>query len=542
MKSTDQPYAQKAAWARWIGVVLGVLALAFYCGSVLRVDYVHSKLPDLHPNPDASEYFAMAQAMANGESPKIQIGDERLPARYSPGYSVLMLPWFKILPKDQHILAPFRTSQTMGLLLLCSLWIFYWKQGLPLGGGIATLLVATLPGFVSYSRSSMSEISGITLLVWAFMAAYIGLQKKQRLWIYGCAFLLGLAVNVRTQFILFGPVLTAMALIGEKDRRKEWVLHCAGVLLLFAFCITPVFTLNAIQFGSPFQTGYIFWVPEKIDMAVSVHHFKPVLAGLWRELSQQTTTFTATHVFGTGAHFTAAYLLLALIGFAFHKDRKFFFCAGFAWSCVATQSLFFYYADGRLFLPLIILVVPIATLPVMRAARAISQKKYLPWILILVLFGLAIAGFPSQSGYPQKSWRSQCIDSLSLRPLHKPRGAPHTMAAHEMAAQAKEKPGLVLSIINPVFLNAILPNSLTAAPIDGRHLYAESHSWRYTHKDAIHLAKQSLTDEKPVYALFVPNRELEVELKRLPQIRGCHWGRINPTNRNAVILQLQMGE
>ena len=475
--------------------------------------------------------------MARGEPPAIQIGFERLPARYPPGYSALMMPWLKLLPEDRQILAPFRTSQTMGWLLLCSVWLFYWKQKQPLEAGAAALLLATLPGFVAYARSAMSEISSIALLAWAFMAAYHGLRARQRKWIYLCAVLLGLAVNVKTQLILFGPLLSAMAWIGEKKQWPAWLLHCAGVLLVFALSASPIFILNAIQFGSPWKTGYIFWVPEKMEMAFSARHFRPVVLGLARELFQHSNTFTATQLFGTGAHFTPSFLLLALVGCAFVKEWKFALCAGLAGGCVLAQTLFFYYADGRMFLPLFALLTPLATLSIAWAAHAISRKSYLFSVPLLVLFLLAIVGFPSQSGYPQKAWRSQFADSLRRIPLDKPRFAPNFAAARELVAQAAAEPGVVLTPINPVFLNAILPAGFSAAPLDGEHLYSASRSWTYGPAEARRLVRQSLADGRPVYALFPAGQD--GDRLRLPNLSGYRWNSVTSAARHAVVLRLR---
>ena len=60
-----------------------------------------------------------------------------------------MLPWLKLLPHNE-ILAPFRTNETVGLLLLISGFIFYFAIGRPLSGGLAALLLATQPGFVLF--------------------------------------------------------------------------------------------------------------------------------------------------------------------------------------------------------------------------------------------------------------------------------------------------------------------------------------------------------------------------------------------------------
>src|SRR5438067_25330 len=149
------------------GVLLLLGSLTFYYFAVLRIDYKKTTLLDLGPYPDATEYFAQAQALSRDGWPSIQIGYERLPSRYPCGYPVLMLPWMKILPKPDAVLAPFRTSQTMGLALLLAVFVFYAYLAMPLTGGFAVLLLATLPGFFTFCRSSLSEVSASLLFVLA---------------------------------------------------------------------------------------------------------------------------------------------------------------------------------------------------------------------------------------------------------------------------------------------------------------------------------------------------------------------------------------
>src|SRR5947199_9559992 len=107
-----------------VGTSLFLCALIFYYFAVLRVDYTKTSLLDLGPHPDATEYFAQAKALAMDGWPSIQIGYEKLPSRYPPGYPVLMLPWLKILRGANAVLAPFRTNQTLGLLLLLAVFAF----------------------------------------------------------------------------------------------------------------------------------------------------------------------------------------------------------------------------------------------------------------------------------------------------------------------------------------------------------------------------------------------------------------------------------
>ena len=90
---------------------------------------------------------------------------------------------------------------------------------MPLTGGFATLLLATLPGFFTFCRSSLSEISAPALIALAFMLAYLGLKEERRWKIYLSAIFLGLSLNVHVQSFFFAPLLLAMALFPVQGRR-----------------------------------------------------------------------------------------------------------------------------------------------------------------------------------------------------------------------------------------------------------------------------------------------------------------------------------
>src|SRR5436190_48025 len=193
------------------GILCFVLAFLFYYGAVLRIELKHTHLLDLDPYPDSVEYFAQANSILKEGAPTIQIAYDKLPSRYPPGYPVLMIPWLRFLPHN-GILAPFRTSQTIGLLLLIGSFMLYFAIGRPLAGGLAALLLATQPPFTSFSRSSMSDLTGAAAAVLAFALVYIGLRCKRRWAIYCAAIVLGLSLCIRPQLLFFAPLLVAMVL------------------------------------------------------------------------------------------------------------------------------------------------------------------------------------------------------------------------------------------------------------------------------------------------------------------------------------------
>jgi hypothetical protein len=106
-----------------------------------------------------------------------------------------MLPWLKIFPADA-VVAPFRTNQTLGLLMLLMVFAFYVYLAMPLTGGFAALLLATLPGFFTFCRSSVSDLSASLFVALAFMFAYLGFKEERRWKLYLSAVLLGLSLNI----------------------------------------------------------------------------------------------------------------------------------------------------------------------------------------------------------------------------------------------------------------------------------------------------------------------------------------------------------
>jgi hypothetical protein len=102
----------------------------------------------------------------------------------------------------------------------------------------------------------------------------------------------------------------------------------------------------------------------------------------------------------------------------------------------------------------------------------------------------------------------------------------------------KRQPGVVLSVIDPVYLNALLPRSFVAAPIDGNHHYKWSYKWLYDRPQALALVKHSLQRSLPVYALFISRAELSKEQARLPQVPGYEWRIIKKSHGNLAILKL----
>ena len=520
------------------GVFCFVLALLFYWGAVLRIDFKRTDFLDLNPYPDAVEYFAQANAILNEGAPTIQIGNDKLPSRYPPGYPLLMLPWLKLLPHNE-ILAPFRTNETIGLLLLISGFAFYVGIGRPLAAGLASLLLATQPAFISFSRSSISDLSGGAVIVLAFALVYLGLAWRRRLLIYCAAIVLGLSLCIRPQLVFMTPLLIAMALFPANVSWTRWFMHCCVALALFAVAASPYFILNTLEFGHPLKTGYEFWVPTLADKqaAFSLQNVPPQLAMIWSEITASWEQFRVANLFGTGTYIVPAFIFLSAFGLAFVRLRRFEISAFLAGIVYIIANVTYKYIEGRFYIPVFFLLVPIAVLAAEWAVGEALKRRFSVWSVgVLAVFLLSCIGYPSQSGFPPKRGRSQASDAL-----HYASGNGTSIwyeAQKQFARFFRHAPGIVLSDIDPVYSNVLLPKPFVAAPIDNRHNYCYSRVWHYGKVEALRLVESGLTRATPVYALFLPPTNSDRDLQRLPSIQGYNWKRSGKSNSTAVIMTL----
>jgi hypothetical protein len=413
---------------------------------------------------------------------------------------------------------------------------------MPLTGGFASLLLAALPGFFTFSRSSMSDISASLLIVLAFMFAYLGVNQERRWKIYLSAVLLGLSINIRIQSLFFAPLLLAMALLPVRGRRTRWLVHCAAVPAVFMLAASPVLILNTIQFHSPLKTGYDFWIPYfgEHHLFFSLRYVPKNAAALWNEFVLRPLGYHTANTFGTGTTFAPAFLLLVCAGFFFVRIDRFVICAYLA--SLAFLAVVLSHndrlVDARYYLPLLILAIAVAVLPVTWAAKNLFiGRRIIIAPVIFVLFAAACLGYPSRSGYNTRGFdRSQAWDALHFGgPL---RNSPNFAAQRYLAEMLKGQPGVVLSDIDPVYLNALFPPSIVAAPIDGNHQYKWSYTWRYDRPQALALSEHGLEQSIPVYALFISQTEMVSKQSRLPVVPGYEWHILNNSPGKTTILKL----
>ena len=258
---------------------------------------------------------------------------------------------------------------------------------------------------------------------------------------------------------------------------------------------------------------------------------------IWSEITASWDQFRVANLFGTGTYVVPAFIFLSVLGLAFVRVRRFEISAFLAGIVYIMATVTYTYVEGRFYIPVFFLLVALAVLPAEWAVgEALKRRFSISGVGVLAVFLLSCIGYPSQSGFKPKSGRSQAWDALHYADGNGK--SPRYEAQKEFARTFKDEPGIVLSDIDPAYLNALLPKPFVAAPIDANHNYCYSRLWHYGKAEAVQLVQSGLDHATPVYALLLPSKDVTKTFKRLPSIQGYSWKRSEKSNTRAVIMTL----
>jgi len=117
-------------------------------------------------------------------------------------------------------------------------------------------------------------------------------------------------------------------------------------------------------------------------------------------------------------------------------------------------------------------------------------------------------------------------------------GPPRYEAQRESSRAFQDAPGIVLSDIDPPYLNVLLSKPFLAARIDDLHNYCYSRLWHYGKAEAIGLVQSGLDHATPVYALLLPPNIMIRTFRICRRSRVYSWGRSEKSSTRAVIMTL----
>src|SRR5580704_5471416 len=224
---------------------------------------------ELMPWPDGLEYAASGVNLANGRGAVLHFGGYTYPSRYTAGYP-LILAFFHCLYGGEF--RPLNAALILGMLSVFGIFMLTRGQFWRLAATVAALLLALSPVFITYSSLVMSDVPTLFVTICAAVmlaVATSNYMNQSSSWIRMSAWLVfGLLAGFSTIIrptnatILVGFALCVVMVPFEKGDLS--VLIKAGIAVAIGFAIPVVWQLhqNAINLGSPFASGYAWWVPE----------------------------------------------------------------------------------------------------------------------------------------------------------------------------------------------------------------------------------------------------------------------------------------
>ena len=198
------------------------------------------------PFPDAQETADAARQLAGGNGYVTYVHrGERHPPRYPPGFSVALAPF--AMAGDDYPANVQRGATFFAALYVLIAVTAAWSAGGPLAGALAAVLLGMSP-FVKVEASLiMSDgfAAGLTVL---FVPLLLRPTPK-RVSLAGA--LAGALVTVRLPMVVN---LAALFIVLAWPHRKRLLLSSSAPLAALGL-------FNWLTFGSPFRTGYDYWLP-----------------------------------------------------------------------------------------------------------------------------------------------------------------------------------------------------------------------------------------------------------------------------------------
>jgi Dolichyl-phosphate-mannose-protein mannosyltransferase len=123
------------------------------------------------------------------------------------------------------------------------------RAGSDRGGALAAVLLAASPSFVFQSVQPMADVPATTLWLGALLLAARGTPRSA----LAAGFVSAAALLTRPNLVLLGPAAALLATAAAPAKRQlTFFGYCAGILP----GLISIATINAVWYGSPFQSGY----------------------------------------------------------------------------------------------------------------------------------------------------------------------------------------------------------------------------------------------------------------------------------------------
>jgi 4-amino-4-deoxy-L-arabinose transferase-like glycosyltransferase len=246
---------RRACGGRWQAVALAAI---FLLGLGLRLDYA-IRAPQ-HPVDDARAYARISRALYEGEGYTQGRGFEYLQSasNYQPGLPLLLAGIYELRGAPDEETGRIVLALASSLAVLFAFAIGRRLAGSP-AGLVAAAATAIYPALLEYTGMLMTEPLGTALLA-GMLLLYLRARERTRAWPWAAS---GVAVGalamLRPEYLLFVPVLPALALVPRRGRRAG--RRELGMAALMAGCallvVLPWTVRNYVAFERvvPISTG-----------------------------------------------------------------------------------------------------------------------------------------------------------------------------------------------------------------------------------------------------------------------------------------------
>src|SRR5580704_16397065 len=248
----------------WI-IVAAILILTF----VMATSAGLRRGVELMPWPDGLEYAAAGVNLANGRGAVLHFGGYTYPSRYTAGYPLILAFFHRFYGGEFR---PLNAALILGMLSVFGIFMLTRGQFWRLAATVAALLLALSPVFITYSSLVMSDVPTLFVTICAAVmlaVATSNYMNQSSSWMRMSAWLVfGLLAGFSTIMrptnatILVGLALCVVMVPLEKGDLSSLIKAAIAVALGFAIPVAWQMHQNAIILGSPFASGYAWWVPE----------------------------------------------------------------------------------------------------------------------------------------------------------------------------------------------------------------------------------------------------------------------------------------
>ena len=224
---------------------------------------------ELMPWPDGLEYAAAAVNLDHGLGPVLHFGGYSYPSRYTEGYPMLLAAAFPLLRHRVELLC--LATLVLGLVAISALYALTLLMFGRLSALVAGALLTLSPLFITYSTLVLSDVPTLTVTILAALALFYASEAEDAAssasaWIVAtglCGLFAGFTIIIRptNATIVVG---IAVALYAVRPRRRISEMLPPAIALAIGLAIFPAWQAieNWRRLGGPFNSGYVFWVPE----------------------------------------------------------------------------------------------------------------------------------------------------------------------------------------------------------------------------------------------------------------------------------------